>query len=672
MLHSPRIVRMAAALRWRAVLTAIVALAPIAAHATTFTVNSSADAGGICPGPTCTLRQAIATAGSGDTINFSSNISAIEVTSDELAIAKSITITGPGADSLIIYRKTDSQGAVPLFRIFRMTGGSTVGFSGLTIAYGASGGVGSVGGGAGILVENGCTATVTNSKIRNNHSSWRGGGIWNNGTLVVSDTTFSENDSDIFNGQGAGIYNTGNITVTGSTFVGNGPYGGAFYNSGGTATLTNCTISGNNAHGRTDGAGGVTNNGGTLTLHYCTITENDQVGVVGPATIKNCIIAWNKPSGSYVDAGKSITSEGYNIIGNNFGTNLVPGPGDKMGTNQAPLDPLLLPLQDNGGPTFTQALRAGSPALDAGGAVPGVTTDQRGFPRPADNLVIPNASGGDGSDIGAFERQEVALARSLNISTRSRVQTGDNVMIGGFIVTGTAPKPVVLRGLGPSLVSAGIPSAEVLNDPVLELRGANGGLILSNDNWKESPQRAQIEGTPFQPADDREAVIRTTLPPAAYSAVLRGKDNGTGIGIVEIYDLDQTSDSAVANISSRAFVETGNKVLIGGFTLGGQNGGALIVIRALGPSLANSGFANPLADPTLELRDANGALLASNDNWQENDPGQAFYVQAVGLQPSSPFESAIALTLGPGQFTAVVAGKNGGSGVGLVEIYNLQ
>jgi Right handed beta helix region len=656
---------------WCATFVAIALLAPLVARANTVTVNSNADSGGICPGPTCTLRQAITTAVPGDTIDFSSSVSAIELTSDELAIGKSITITGPGADSLIVYRKTDSNGAIPAFRIFRITAGSTVGFTGLTIANGLPQGVGSVSGGAGILVENGCTATVASSKIRNNQSNWRGGGIWNNGTLVVSDTTFSENNSDIFNGQGAGIYNTGDLTVTGSLFVGNGPYGGALTNSGGTATLTNCTISGNTAR-RGPSSGGVFSSGGTLTLRYCTITLNDQVGVVGPATIKDCIIAQNNPSSFYVDAGGSITSEGYNIIGNNFGTNTAPGTGDKFGTNQAPLDPLLLPLQDNGGPTFTHALRPGSPALDAGGAVPGVTTDQRGFPRPADNLVIPNASGGDGSDIGAFERQEVALARSLNISTRSRVQTGDNVMIAGFIITGTAPKPVVLRGLGPSLVSAGIPSAEVLNDPVLELRGSNGALILSNDNWKDSPERAQIEGTPFQPADDREAVIRTTLPPATYTAVLQGKDNGTGIGIVEIYDLDSTSDSTLANMSSRAFVETGNKVLIGGFTLGGQNGGARMVIRAIGPSLANSGFANPLPDPTLELRDANGAVLASNDNWQENDPGQAFYIQAMGLQPQDYYESAIALTLGPGQYTAVVADKNGGSGVGLVEIYNLQ
>src|SRR5207302_6532916 len=189
-----------------------------------------------------------------------------------------------------------------------------------------------------------------------------------------------------------------------------------------------------------------------------------------------------------------------------------------------------------------------------------------------DNPAIPKAAGGDGSDIGAFELQAGLTAKSLNISTRARVQTGDNVLIGGFIITGNVPKRIVLRALGPSLVNAGVPAATVLNDPVLELHGASGALIVSNDNWKDSPQRAQIEGTVFQPTDDREAVILTTLPPAAYTAVVRGVANGTGVGVVEVYDLDQSSDSTLANISSRAFVETGKNVVIGGCILGRPSG----------------------------------------------------------------------------------------------------
>jgi len=662
MVRSPKIVR-ASVRQWRVAFIAIAFLAPLAARANTLTVNSSADSGGVCPGPTCTLRQAITTAIPGDTIDFNPSLATIDLTSDELVIAKSITIAGSGPDALTVNRKT----AAASFRVFRIAGGSTVGLSGLTIANGRGlVQVGQFGGGGGILIENGCTVTVASAKIRNNSSARDGGGIWNGGTLVVSNTTFSENYADLSIGRGGGIYNTGNLTVTGSAFINNGPWGGAFHNSGGSGSLTNCTISGNRASGHTDGAGGVTDEGGTFALRNSTITLNE--GGVSGCRIRNCIIAANK---GYLDVYGPVTSDGYNIIGYTIGNNPAPGPGDKIGTNTAQFDPLLLPLQDNGGPTLTHALRPGSPALDAGGAVPGVTTDQRGLPRPADNVVIPNASGGDGSDIGAFERQEVALARSLNLSTRADVLTGKEVMIGGFIITGSVPKPVVLRALGPSLVASGVPADTVLIDPVLELRGTNGALI-TNDNWKESPERAQIEGTVFQPADDRESVIRTTLPPAQYTAVVTGKGGGTGVGVVEIYDTDQSSDSTLANMSSRAFVETGNKVLIGGFTLGGENGGARMVLRAIGPSLANSGITNPLPDPTLELRNANGVLLAANDNWQENDPGQSFYVQAVGLKPQDYYESAMALTLGPGQYTAVVADKNGGNGVGLVEIYNLQ
>jgi hypothetical protein len=268
-------------------------------------------------------------------------------------------------------------------------------------------------------------------------------------------------------------------------------------------------------------------------------------------------------------------------------------------------------------------------------------------------------------------------AQALNISTRLRVDTGDKVMIGGFIITGTVPKPVVLRGLGPSLVNAGIPVTSVLNDPVIELRGASGALIISNDNWKDSPERAQIEGTVFQPTDDREAVILTTLPPAAYTVILTGRQpitgfgTTTGIGLMEVYDNNAAVDSTLANISTRGFVRTGTEVMIGGFMLGANPDGTRIAIRGLGPSLASSGLTNLLADPTLELHDGNGALLISNDNWQD-DPVSAAQLTANGLAPHDPKEAAIFATLPPGSFTAILAGKSGGAGIGLVEIYNLK
>ena len=219
-------------------------------------------------------------------------------------------------------------------------------------------------------------------------------------------------------------------------------------------------------------------------------------------------------------------------------------------------------------------------------------------------------------------------------------------MIGGFIITGNVAKPVALRGIGPSLVNAGLPAASVLNDPVLELHGASGALITSNDNWKDSPQKAQIEGTVFQPTDDRESVILATLPPAAYTVILKGVGQTTGIGLVEVYDNNQAVDSALANISTRGFVRTGNEVMIGGFVLGGNNLPTRIAVRALGPSLSGIGLSNVLADPTLELHNANGTIMISNDDWQ-SDPTAAAQLTANGLALPDPKESGIFTSLAP-------------------------
>jgi hypothetical protein len=262
-------------------------------------------------------------------------------------------------------------------------------------------------------------------------------------------------------------------------------------------------------------------------------------------------------------------------------------------------------------------------------------------------------------------------ARALNISTRLRVEAGDNVMIGGFIITGNASKPVLLRGMGPSLAKAGIPAATILHDPVLELHGPNGSLIMRNDNWKDSPQRSQIEGTIFAPSDDRESVIVATLPPASYTAVLTGKNKTTGIGLIEIYDNKEAVDSQLANISTRGFIDAGDSVMIGGFTLGGSSSNARVAIRGIGPSLASAGLSHVLADPTLALHNANGTLLTSNDNWKD-DPTSAAQLTARGLGLHDVHESGIFISLPPGQFTAILAGKNGATGIGLIEIYNLE
>jgi hypothetical protein len=255
-------------------------------------------------------------------------------------------------------------------------------------------------------------------------------------------------------------------------------------------------------------------------------------------------------------------------------------------------------------------------------------------------------------------------AQLLNISTRLKVQTNDNVSIGGFIITGNAPKKVIVRGIGPSLTGL----SPLLADPVLELHGPDGSLISSNDNWKDT-QQTEIQNSALAPTDNMESAIVATLPPANYTAILRGKNGTSGIGLVEMYDLDTSSDSKLANISTRGFVQTGGDVMIAGFIFGNGTASEKVAIRAIGPSLA--GISNVLADPTLELHDGNGTILLSNDNWKD-DATQAAALMANGMAPSNDFESAMITALPPGQYTALVAGTNGTTGVAVAEVYHLR
>jgi hypothetical protein len=241
-------------------------------------------------------------------------------------------------------------------------------------------------------------------------------------------------------------------------------------------------------------------------------------------------------------------------------------------------------------------------------------------------------------------------------------------MIGGFIINGSGPKAVVLRGMGPFLASFGV--TNFLADPVLELRDSSSTLIRKNDNWKDD-QRSLIEGTIFQPTNDNESVIVASLSPGAYTALLTGKDQTTGVGLVEVYDNDAPASSQLGNISTRGFVQTGTNVMIGGFILGNNSGNTRVALRGRGPSLAQFGLSPVLADPTLEVHNSNGDILISNDDW-ETDPVSAAQLVANGLAPSDPKESGIFTTLPPGQFTAILAGKDGGIGIGVVEIYDLK
>jgi hypothetical protein len=253
-----------------------------------------------------------------------------------------------------------------------------------------------------------------------------------------------------------------------------------------------------------------------------------------------------------------------------------------------------------------------------------------------------------------------------------RVQTGDNVGIGGFIITGSAPKHVLLRAIGPSLTRHGI--IDVLADPVLELHGPGAFVTIINDNWRDT-QQAAIEATGIPPTNDLESAIDATLAPGAYTAIVRGRNNTSGVALIEVYDLNQGVASKLANLSTRAFVSTGENIVIAGFLLrnsaGNNTSNDRIVVRGIGPSLAPGIFPASalLANPTLELHDSNGTLLISNNDWQDN-AAQAAEIIAAGLAPTNNLESAIAATLPPGPYTALLSGLNNGTGIGVVEVYD--
>lgn len=242
-------------------------------------------------------------------------------------------------------------------------------------------------------------------------------------------------------------------------------------------------------------------------------------------------------------------------------------------------------------------------------------------------------------------------------------------MIGGFIITGNEAKRVIIRGIGPSMASAGV--TNLVADPILRLFGPGQNQIAVNDNWKDI-QRTEIEATGIPPQDDREAALVATLSPAAYTVTLAGANGGNGVGLVEVYDLNTAVGARLANISTRGSVQTGDNAMIGGFILGGTSTNPTrVVVRALGPSLSQAGINGPLANPTLQLVDSNGQTVGYNDNWQD-DPNQAAQLQALNIAPLNPAESAIVTTLPPGLYTAVVAGLNGVIGIGLIEVYAIQ
>ena len=259
-----------------------------------------------------------------------------------------------------------------------------------------------------------------------------------------------------------------------------------------------------------------------------------------------------------------------------------------------------------------------------------------------------------------------AQPQLFNISTRLHVGTGDSVGIGGFIITGPAPKKVILRAIGASLEASGL--GDVLADPILELYDAGGELLTRNDNWTDDEASAsELTTIGLMPANDAESALVITLLPGRYTAIVSGNGGTTGMALVEAYDGDLTADSQLANISTRGFVGVNENIMIGGFIIGGNGrGNGRVVIRALAPSLSAFGITGALQDPALELKNANGSTVLSNDDWQESQEAE---INQTGLNPGDNRESALVTSLANGNYTAITSGKSGVTGIAVVEVY---
>jgi hypothetical protein len=691
----------------------------------TLTVNVTSDhADGICGSADCTLREAVLrmnelhnhfAANNPYIINFAPGVLgtiSIQLALGTLNLTGGVTINGPGARILAVSGNTNH-------RVFSFSGPGIYTVNGLTIRDGwqfASSGTGQSAMGAGVrndgaLIFNDCgfvfnrTGGASNTTAGGNGGDGFGGAIFNTAALTVNRCIFTTNqafggnggDSPHMNnlitiggkggsGLGAAIYNdsAGTLTITNSTFSDNSAGGGKggnadFGGNGGTASAgvfnlgtANCTavtLSGNTGTGGSFGTGNNRLNNGSVGSGRGGLTSN-----AGTFTVRNTLSAGNTGNfGGGPDANGPFNSLGFNLLAIGDGSTGFNATGDQVGTTAAAIDARLGSLQNNGGPTDTRALLDNSPALD-GGHSSGLSTDQRGSSRTIDAIAYGNPAGGDGTDIGSFERTDVGPLVTptptpvpgtlANISTRLRVETGDNALIGGFIVTGTQSKKVIVRAIGPSL-----PFAGVLADPTLELYQGNT-LLESNDNWVDSPNKQAIIDSTIPPSNSLESAIVRTLSAnnTGYTAIVRGANNGTGIGVVEAYDLDRTADSKLANISTRGFVSGGDNVLIAGTIVLGQ-AVQKVIVRALGPSLTVPG---KLGDPTLELRNANGDLVRANDNWRMD--GQEAEIIATTIPPTNDSESALVenLSSNGASYTAIVRGVGGTTGIAVVELYALN
>lgn len=510
-----------------------------------------------------------------------------------------------------------------------------------------------------LTISSGNTVTIAGLALTNGRNPNSAGAVRAEAaTLTLRGCTFRGNI-----GGGVGAVSAQTIAAAGCSFVGNigGLYGsGALTVTDG--TVTNCSFSGNaqvrNLPASSTPSAGVTPDSGPYptgagaiaarnsTILNCTFSNNTAevgfgaVSCTGMVSIGNSLFH-NSRVGSYYG---QFVSLGHNISNDHSAS---PQGNLKHPTDRGYTDLRLGALQRNGGRTPTFALLADSPAIDAGDDALAPEKDQRGF-----------AHSGR-SDIGSFEFNGVPPTSLANISTRLHVGTSDNVLIGGFIISGSEAKRLIVRGIGPSLGMAG-----QLEDPKVEVFNSVGGLIASNDDWEQAPNRQEVIDSGVPPAHPLESALVRSFDPGAYTAIVRGVNDSTGLGLVEIYALDRTADATLANISTRGLVQAGDNVLIGGIIIVGPDP-QRVLVRAIGPSLPKP---SRLADPHLELYDGNGVLIAENDDWRTAEAE----VAPTGAQPSHDAESALVRTLPPAPYTAVVRGKNGATGIALVEVYALN
>ena len=651
---------------------------------------AEADDGGCTP-EHCTLREALNAANANfdtDSISFAPGLSGTIFNSlpEGLPITNPVVISGPGAGTLTVSGADAS-------RVFRVVSTDAT-ITGLRIAEGrVSSGNAPLNGGAGILNEGGilriADAVIADSSTTAVFGS--GGGILNvGGSTTIERTTLSGNNASFI---GGAIHNNGGVLkISSSTLAANvaGSGGGAIRSTGTTGEarvdLENCTFSGNSAESTGGAVDNLAGNGWTaeIILTNCTFSDNaaNSGGAIynhrnpseglAAVRLRSNLLKSGARGENLTNSNGSITSNGFNLS-NDAAGGFLTNTGDQSG-----VDPRLAPagLADNGGSTQTIALAPHSPAIDAGNSP--LAVDQRGSGR-SDLASVANAASSDGSDIGAFELQPSPPptptpaatptptatpapppSRFANIATRLRVETGENVLIGGLIITGTQPKRLIIRAIGPSLPNV----SGALANPQLELyRGDE--LLAANDNWRDAANEQEIVDSTVAPTNDLESAVLTTLDPGAYTAVVSGIDGQTGVGSVEAYDLDLSADSTFANIATRGFVQAGADAMFGGLIITGSSS-QKVIMRAIGPSL---GIAGQLEDPTLELFNSEGDPIAFNDNWRDSQEAD---IEATTIPPSNNLESAIVATLPPAAYTAIVRGVNNTTGVALVEVYALD